>query len=219
MNLDENMFFKRIVARLRKDLPAGSGAQGPTGATGATGPVGSQGPQGDRGVAGPSGPQGSTGATGAAGAVGAQGPIGLTGATGAAGVAGTQGAKGDTGSQGPIGLTGAQGPQGDVGPAGAKGNTGTAGADAKRIDTYTGTTDANGLVAITYTSAFAATPSIQPEPPTASNQVWTRVTSTTTGCSLRLVQRAAVTVLGLEVLLAGTTNVAGAPARVVVVAA
>ena len=186
MNLDENLFYKKILMRIRKELPAGNGAAG---ATGATGPVGSQGPQGDRGVAGPSGPQGSTGATGAAGAAGAQGPIGLTGA------------------------------QGDVGPAGAKGNTGAAGADAKRIDTYTGTTDANGLVTITYTSAFAAVPSIQPEPPTASNQVWTKVTSTTTGCSLRLVQRAAVTVLGLEVLLAGTTNVAGAPARVVVVAA
>lgn len=89
----------------------------------------------------------------------------------------------------------------------------------KRIDTYTGTTDANGLLTITYTSAFATVPSVQPEPPTASNQVWTKVTSTTTGCSLRLVQRAAVTVLGLEVLLAGTTNVAGASARVVVVAA
>ena len=204
MNLDENLFYKKILMRIRKELPAGNGAAG---ATGATGPVGSQGPQGDRGVAGPSGPQGSTGATGAAGAVGAQGVKGDTGLTGPAGVAGTQGAKGDTGSQG------------DVGPAGAKGNTGAAGADAKRIDTYTGTTDANGLVTITYTSAFAAIPSIQPEPPTASNQVWVKVTSTTTGCSLRLVQRAAVTVLGLEVLLAGTTNVAGAPARVVVVAA
>ena len=201
MNLDENLFYKKILMRIRKELPAGNGAAG---ATGATGPVGSQGPQGDRGVAGPSGPQGSTGATGTTGAAGAQGVKGDTGATGA---------------QGPIGLTGAQGPQGDVGPAGAKGNTGAAGADAKRIDTYTGTTDANGLVTIVYSSAFAAIPSIQPEPPTASNQVWTKVTSTTTGCSLRLVQRAAVTVLGLEVLLAGTTNVAGAPARVVVIAA
>jgi len=213
MNLDENLFYKKILMRIRKELPAGNGAAG---ATGATGPVGSQGPQGDRGVAGPSGPQGSTGA------VGAQGPIGLTGAAGAQGVKGDTGA---TGPQGPIGLTGVQGPQGVAGPtgatgtAGAQGATGPAGADAKRIDTYTGTTDANGLMTITYSSAFAAIPSVQPEPPTASNQVWVRVTSTTTGCSLRLVQRAAATVLGLEVLLAGTTNVAGAPARVVVVAA
>lgn len=219
MNLDENLFYKKILMRIRKELPAGSGAAGPkgdtgaagaAGATGATGAVGSQGPQGDRGVAGPSGAAGSTGGVGAAGV---QGPIGLTGLTGPIG---------NTGAQGPIGLTGAagaQGVQGDVGPAGAKGNTGAAGLDAKRIDTYTGTTDANGLLTITYTSAFAAVPSIQPEPPTASNQVWIKVTSTTTGCSLRLVQRAAVTVLGLEVLLAGVTNVAGAPARVVVVAA
>lgn len=216
MNLDENLFYKKILMRIRKELPAGSGAAGPkgdtgaagaAGATGATGAVGSQGPQGERGVAGPSGAAGSTGGVGAAGV---QGPIGLTGGAGA------------QGAQGPIGLAGpagAQGVQGDVGPAGAKGNTGAAGADAKRIDTYSGTTDANGLVTITYTSAFPAVPSVQPEPPTASNQVWIKVASTTTGCSLRLVQRAAVTVLGLEVLLAGVTNVAGAPARVVVVAA
>jgi len=193
MNLDENLFYKRVVMRLKKEMPTGApGPVGAAGTNGAAGVVGSQGPQGDRGVAGPSGATGAKGDAGATGAVGAQG------------------------STGPVG---AQGLQGDVGPAGAKGNTGAAGADAKRIDTYTGTTDANGLVTIAYTSAFAAIPSIQPEPPTASNQVWVKVTSTTTGCSLRLVQRAAVTVLGLEVLLAGTTNVAGAPARVVVVAA
>lgn len=186
MNLDENMFFKRIVARLKKEMPVGSGGVGPAG------------------------PKGDTGAPGAAGTVGATGSVGSQGPKGDQGVAGPSGA---AGAKGDTGLTGAQGPIGLTGAAGA------AGKDAKRIETYTGTTDANGLVTITYTTAFPAVPSVQPEPPTASNQVWVKVTSTTTGCSLRLVQRAAATVLTLEVLLAGTTNVVGAPARVVVVAA
>jgi len=89
----------------------------------------------------------------------------------------------------------------------------------KRIDTYTGTTDANGLYTVAYATAFAAVPSVQPSPPTAANQTWVTVSSTAAGFSLRLVQRSAVTLLSVEVLLAGTTNVAGAPARVVVVAA
>jgi len=189
MNLDENLFYKKILMRLRKELPAGNGAAG---APGATGPAG---------------------ATGAAGRDGKDGAVGGTGPAGKDGVAGPQGAPGSTGATGAAGRDGVDGAPGATGAAGAKG------VDAKRIDTYTGTTDANGLLTIVYASAFAAIPSIQPEPPTASNQTWAKVTSTTTGCSLRLVQRSAVTVLGLEVLLAGTTNVAGAPARVVVVAA
>ena len=171
MNLDENMLFKRILMRLKREMPAGSGGVGP---------------------AGP------------AGAPGRDGKDGLVGGTGSAGKDGVAGPQGAPGSKGDTGATGA---------------TGAAGKDAKRIDTYTGTTDTNGLLTITYTSAFPAPPSIQPEPPTASNQVWVKVASTTTGCQLRLVQRASATVLAIEVLVAATTNVAGASARVVVVAA
>lgn len=207
MNLDENMLYKRILMRLRKEMPAGSGPAGPAGRDGKDGAVGGTGPAGKDGVAGPSGAPGSKGDTGVAGRDGVDGRNGVDGAVGAAGAAGKDG------SQGPIGLTGAKGADGATGAAGA------AGKDAKRIDTYTGTTDANGLLTIVYTSAFSAVPSIQPEPPTAANQVWVKVSSTTTGCSLRLVQRASLTVLNLEVLAATTTNVAGASARVVVVAA
>lgn len=192
MNLDENMFFKRIVARLKKEMPAGSGGVGP---------------------------KGDTGTPGAAGRDGKDGLVGGPGPAGKDGVAGAPGRDGVDGRSGVDGAPGAAGKDGRNGVDGAPGATGAAGKDAKRIDTYTGTTDANGLLTITYTTAFSAVPSIQPEPPTASNQVWVKVASTTTGCQLRLVQRAAVTVLSLEVLLAGTTNVVGAPARVVVVAA
>lgn len=207
MNLDENMLYKRILTRVKQSIPAGSGSAGPAGKDGAPGAagrdgkdgvVGGTGPAGKDGVAGPQGVPGSKGDTGAAGRDGVDGRNGLDGAPGAAGKDGAAGAKGADG---------------------ATGATGAAGKDAKRIDTYTGTTDANGLLTIVYTSAFPALPSIQPEPPTAANQVWVKVSSTTTGCSLRLVQRASATVLTIEVLVATTTNVAGASARVVVVAA
>lgn len=88
---------------------------------------------------------------------------------------------------------------------------------ARRIETYTGTTDANGLYTVTYPSAFSSVPSVQPQPPTAANQVWVVVSSTANGFSLRLTQRASVNLLSVEVLLAATTNVAAAPAQVLVV--
>src|SRR6185503_1148895 len=204
MNLDENMFFKRIVMRLKQEMPAGSGGQG---AKGDPGPAGAQGPKGD------------TGAAGAAGAIGATGPVGSPGPQGDRGVAGPSGPQGSTGAAGPTGAKGDTGATGPVGPKGDTGAPGPAGADAKRIDTYVGTTDANGLYTVAYPTPFAAVPSVQPEPPLAANQVWVKVSSTATGFSLRLVQRASATVLGIEILVAATTNVASAPARVVVIAA
>lgn len=133
-----------------------------------------------------------------------QGPAGPAGGTGATGAAST--------------VPGPAGPQGVPGIQGIQGATGPAGSDARRIDVYTSTTDANGLITVTYPTAFTAVPYLQPEPPVASNQTWVKVTSTTAGFSMRLVQRSAVTVLGLEVLLAGTTNVASTAGRIVVVA-
>lgn len=88
---------------------------------------------------------------------------------------------------------------------------------AKRIETYAGVTDANGLYTVTYPTAFPSVPSVQPQPPTAPNQVWVVVSSTANGFSLRLTQRASVTLLSIEVLLAATTNVVAAPAQVLVV--
>lgn len=90
---------------------------------------------------------------------------------------------------------------------------------SKRIETYTGVTDANGLYTVTYPTPFAAVPSVQPEPPLAANQVWVKVTSTVTGFSLRLLQRNVVTLLAVEVLLGATVNVSGGAARVTVIEA
>lgn len=89
----------------------------------------------------------------------------------------------------------------------------------RRIDTYAGKTDTNGLYTVTYPTPFPAAPSIQPEPPAMPNQVWVKVNSTLTGFSLRLVQRNTVNLLNIEVLLGATVNVANADARVVVIAA
>lgn len=195
------------------------GIQGLVGATGAKGDTGSQGAIGLTGAQGPKGDQGIQGVAGSAGATGAQGLQGVKGDTGSAGANGAAGAKGDTGLTGAAGAVGAQGIQGIAGTKGDTGNTGPQGPSgvSKRLEQYIGTTDANGLYTVIYPTPFSARPSIQPEPPLVANQVWVVVSSSSTGFSLRLTQRSSVTLLGLEVLLAATTNVSAAPARVQVV--
>jgi hypothetical protein len=79
-------------------------------------------------------------------------------------------------------------------------------------------TDSAGLFTVTFATPFPAIPTIQPEPPLVGNQVWVKVSSSATGFSIRLVQRSSAQLLGLELLLAAMTNVAGAPARVAVIA-
>lgn len=86
----------------------------------------------------------------------------------------------------------------------------------RRFGTAIGTTDANGLFTVTYSPAFASEPVVSMEAPLAANQVWVKVSGSASGSSHRLVQRSAVTLLAVEVLLAATTNVSGAPARMMV---
>lgn len=123
---------------------------------------------------------------------------------------------GRDGAPGAAGATGAVGPVGPPGPPGETGATGPTGV-TKRIELYSGSTDANGLYTVSYPVAFAAIPSVQPEPPSNNNQVWVKVSSSTTGFSLRLVQRASANVLGIDLLVAAVTNVAGAAVRVQVI--
>jgi hypothetical protein len=89
---------------------------------------------------------------------------------------------------------------------------------AKRIETYSGTTNASGQIVVTYGTAYPAVPVVQPPAPAAANQVWTTVASTTTGFTLQLNQRNTVTLLSVEVLLGATVPVSGAAATVLVVA-
>lgn len=87
----------------------------------------------------------------------------------------------------------------------------------KRIETYTGTTNASGQITVTYATAFPSAPNVQPPPPTAANQVWTVVSNTVSGFTLQLNQRNTVTLLSVEVLLGATVPVSGAAAQVLVV--
>lgn len=184
------------------------GDTGATGAAGATGPAGAQGLQGlkgDPGAVGPQGPQGVKGDTGA------------TGLTGPAGAAGAQGPIGLTGPQGPSGATGATGPKGDTGATGETGPQGTPGI-TRRIETYTRTTNAAGQVVVTYPTAYPVVPVVQLPAPALPNQVWTTVSSTTTGFTMQLNQRNTVTLLAVEVLLGATVPVNGTTATFLVVA-
>lgn len=88
---------------------------------------------------------------------------------------------------------------------------------AKRIETYTGTTDANGLITVTYPTPFSAVPNVQPGPVPSSDMTWSMVSSTINGFSIRLVQRAVLTVVAVQVLAGTVTNVAGSAAQVLVV--
>lgn len=89
---------------------------------------------------------------------------------------------------------------------------------ARRIEAYAGTTNTQGQITVTYPTAFAAVPLVQPPAPPAANQVWTTVSSTVTGFTLQLNQRNTVTLLSIEVLLGATVPVVGSAATVLVVA-
>lgn len=89
---------------------------------------------------------------------------------------------------------------------------------AKRIEVYSGTTNASGQITVTYPSSFPAVPVVQPPAPAAANQVWTTVSSTATGFTLQLNQRNTVTLLGIEVLLGATVPVTGTASTILVVA-
>lgn len=89
---------------------------------------------------------------------------------------------------------------------------------AKRIETYSGTTNASGQIVVTYPTAFPSVPVVQPPAPALASQVWTTVSSTTTGFTLQLNQRNTVTILSIEVLLGATVPVSGSAATILVVA-
>ncbi len=89
---------------------------------------------------------------------------------------------------------------------------------ARRIETYSGTTNASGQITVMYPTAYPVAPVVQPPAPALANQVWTTVASTTTGFTMQLSQRNTVTLLAVEVLLGATVPVNGAAATFLVVA-
>lgn len=82
----------------------------------------------------------------------------------------------------------------------------------KRQETYSGTTDASGNYTVTFSTAYSTTPNVQASITNqSSGNQFIRVSNvTTTGFTINVFQRNAVTLLGLEVLLAATANVSGA---------
>lgn len=94
-------------------------------------------------------------------------------------------------------------------------------ATAKRQITYLGTTSGtapnDGIFSVTYSPSFSATPDVQPQLVAGTpSQVVRIISSTTTGFSVQVTNRASTTLLGLELLLAATTNVNNASVSVLV---
>lgn len=89
----------------------------------------------------------------------------------------------------------------------------------KRQETYSGTTNASGNYTITFGTAFSTAPNIQASITNQgvnTNQFIKVVSVSTTGFTINVFQRSAVTLLGIEVLLAATTNVPSIPVDVLV---
>lgn len=175
--------------------------------------------------AGGVGPAGPKGDAGAAGPAGSDGPQGLQGPTGEQGPAGLDGAAGPKGDKGDTGEAGAKGDQGDVGPAGStgpKGDTGDTGppGPSKRIVTMTASTNASGIVAFTYSPAFASVPHVSVAMVRGTTREWTRLTaSSAAGCTVHAFSQNAtlLSLLGIDILTAGTTNLSGRSVNIMAV--
>jgi hypothetical protein len=86
----------------------------------------------------------------------------------------------------------------------------------RKIETFLGTTNASGDLVITFANTYSTAPDVQAQifPSTTANQ-FVRITAiSTTGCTIRVEQRSAVTLLTVEVLLAAVTAVNGASVSV-----
>lgn len=81
----------------------------------------------------------------------------------------------------------------------------------RKAETLRGTTNATGVYQVTFANTYSTPPHVNPVIINGTPAMMLTLTNiTTTGCTVTVVQRAAVTLLGLEVLLAATTPVSGA---------
>lgn len=81
----------------------------------------------------------------------------------------------------------------------------------RKVETFLGTSDANGNVTITFANTYATPPDVQPQIIGGSfNQMIRVVSVSTTGCVVQAAQRNLVTLLSIEVLLGATVNLVGA---------
>lgn len=85
----------------------------------------------------------------------------------------------------------------------------------RKVETFLGTSDANGNVTITFANTYATPPDVQPQIVGGTFNQSVRVVSvSTTGCVVQAAQRNVVTLLSVEVLLGATVNLAGASVTV-----
>lgn len=88
----------------------------------------------------------------------------------------------------------------------------------KRSEVIAGTTNASGVFPVTFSKTYSSPPHVNPVLINGTaNQTVLISNVTTTGCTVSVVQRNAVTLLALEVLLAATTPVSGATISVLVI--
>lgn len=98
-------------------------------------------------------------------------------------------------------------PKGETGPAGP----------SKRIVTMSGTTDASGNVAFTFSPAFSVTPHIAVMLQAGNTRQFSRITAASaTGCTVNAFQQnqTLLSLLGLDILTAGVTAINGATIRI-----
>lgn len=89
----------------------------------------------------------------------------------------------------------------------------------RRMETFSGVTDASGNFTVTYATAYPAIPHVNPQLTAGTpSQVVRVVASTATGFTVNATNRSSVTLLAVEVLLAATTPVVGAAVSVSVLA-
>lgn len=97
-----------------------------------------------------------------------------------------------------------------------KGEAGSPGI-SKRIVTLSGTTDASGNVAFTFSPAFSATPHIAVMLQAGNTRQFSRITAASaTGCTVNAFQQnqTLLSLLGLDILTAGVTAISGATIRI-----
>lgn len=85
----------------------------------------------------------------------------------------------------------------------------------RKVETFLGTSDANGNITITFANTYSTPPDVQPQIIGGTFNQSVRVVSvSTTGCVVQAAQRNVVTLLSVEVLLGATVNLVGASVTV-----
>lgn len=89
----------------------------------------------------------------------------------------------------------------------------------RRMETFSGVTNASGLFTVTYSTPYSVIPDVQPQLTSGTPSQVARITANSVnGFTVTVTNRASVNLLGIDVLLAATVVVASAPVSVLVMA-